>query len=308
MCRSATLPKISVVIPTHNRAVELERCLDSLVEQTFKNFEVWVCDDGSTDNTSKVVQSYLCKLNVHYNWNKNFGGPARPRNIGWRLANAEYIAFLDSDDWWSPKKLEESILCLEDGADFVYHQLYLVKSEFQKFNWRKVKTHQLCSPVFQYLVTNGNIIPNSSVVVRKSLLEKVQGLSEESDMVAMEDYDCWLRIAKHTERFLLLDKTLGYYWAGGGNITSPERTLKLMDLLRKRYLQGFSDYFPAWFHYTMGKSLYQTACYKEAIPHLYKTFFNNKALMMKLKTILMMIATILRLLIKFPQNRFKSFI
>jgi len=86
---------ISVIIPTYNRSKELKRCLESLTRQTYKKFEVIVCDDGSTDNTKEVVNSYRNVLNIIYIKDENFGGPARPRNNGIKLSNGEYIAFLD---------------------------------------------------------------------------------------------------------------------------------------------------------------------------------------------------------------------
>ena len=94
--------------PTYNRASELRRCLNSLVIQSFQEFEVLVCDDGSTDNSSRVANSFSDILDVHYHYESNFGGPARPRNVGIKLARSPYIAFLDSDDWWTKDKLAHS--------------------------------------------------------------------------------------------------------------------------------------------------------------------------------------------------------
>ena len=119
-------PKFSVVIPTYNRARDIPRCLDSLVLQELQDFEVLICDDGSTDDTASVVENYSHLLDITYSYGENSGGPARPRNRGISLANAPYIAFLDSDDWWAPAKLRLSLEALNAGADVVSHDLYLV--------------------------------------------------------------------------------------------------------------------------------------------------------------------------------------
>jgi glycosyltransferase involved in cell wall biosynthesis len=129
--RPAVTPRVSVIVPTFNRARDIGRCLESLAQQTFRDFEVLVCDDGSKDNTREIVERFKDRLELQYRWEENFGGPARPRNIGLSLARGEYVAFLDSDDWWMPRKLEQSVRYLDAGADLVYHDLYFAKRSDQ---------------------------------------------------------------------------------------------------------------------------------------------------------------------------------
>ena len=117
-------PQTSVIIPTYNRAQELRRCLNSLTCQTAKDFEVIVCDDGSTDNTEETVREFSGKLDIKYLKSSNFGGPARPRNLGLRIAKGKFVAFLDADDWWCSNKLTRSIETLNSGADITYHDLF----------------------------------------------------------------------------------------------------------------------------------------------------------------------------------------
>lgn len=120
------IPAVSIVIPVYNREKEIQRGLESLANQTFDNFEVLVCDDGSTDATEAVVAAFPHKLRIQYIKGPHEGGPAGPRNRGWKQAKAPFVAFLDSDDWWMPQKLEKSIPLLEAGADIVYHPLIKV--------------------------------------------------------------------------------------------------------------------------------------------------------------------------------------
>jgi glycosyltransferase involved in cell wall biosynthesis len=216
----------SVVIPTYNDARDLDRCLASLVAQTYKNFEVIVCDDGSTDNTKEVAESYQGRLDLVYEWEKNWGGPARPRNRGIALARAEWICFLDQDDWWYPNKLEECALHL-DQADIMYHDADAYDGISHKL-LRRLHSRQLTDDPFTDLMLNGNALLGSSVVVKKSILERVGGMAEEKKLITFEDFDCWLKIAKITKKFLYLPESLGAYSMGAGlfrnikHINSPE--------------------------------------------------------------------------------------
>jgi glycosyltransferase involved in cell wall biosynthesis len=268
----ACAPRVSVIVPTYNRAADLRRCLDSLVGQTFKDFEVLVCDDGSTDNTAVVVAPYKDALKLTYHWDENFGGPARPRNTGLRLARGNYVAFLDSDDWWAPRKLAESVRRLDAGADFVYHDLHIARSSRQKIYWRRQRTRALAAPAYDDLLLNGNAICNSSVVLRRDILLAAGGFSEDRALIAWEDYDTWLRVARATDRFVRIDQTLGYYWFGGGNISSPRQLLVNLKRFSELYFDTIADspkpLPPAWFHYLLGQAKYQVGSYQDAITHM----------------------------------------
>jgi glycosyltransferase involved in cell wall biosynthesis len=269
---AVTAPRVSIVVPTYNRAADLARCLDSLRAQTFRDFEVLVCDDGSTDDSGAVCARYREVIDVSYHWAENFGGPARPRNRGVELARAPYVAFLDSDDWWAPRKLEESVRLLDTGADFVYHDLYEARSARQRFFWRRRRTRQLRAPAFTDLLLNGNAICNSSVVMRRVLLIEAGGFSEDRALIAWEDYDAWLRVARLTERFARSDAVLGYYWAGGGNISSPQRLIanleKFGELYRPVVQQLGAAALPGWYHYLLGLAYYQLGSHRLVASHM----------------------------------------
>jgi len=280
--------RVSVIIPTYNRAEALRRCLDSLIGQTFKSFEVIVCDDGSTDETKGVVEEYIGLLDLTYDYAENFGGPARPRNRGLQLAIGEYIAFLDSDDWWVPQKLEESVRYLDKGEDLIYHDLFYVDKLHQTSFKKKVKTRPLRTPLFDDLIQNGNVITNSSVVVRQELLQKVGGFSEDKDFIAMEDYEAWLRISGVTDKFKRIPEPLGYYWAGGGNISNPERMLMNITAFEKKYkgaLNGLGiDRVPYWMNYAAGKAHTSLQAYDEAMRWLLLIRVGNAPFFIYLKS------------------------
>lgn len=212
----------SVIIPTYNRAKELDRALESLARQTFKSFEVLVCDDGSKDDTQSVVDKHAQSMTIKYLYEPNWGGPARPRNSGMKNAEGDWLCFLDSDDWWASDKLERVSNFIGD-YDFIYHDCYFAEG----VNERKkpYRTRSLKPPVFVDLFTRGNAIITSSACIRKVIADKVGAMSEDKVFVFLEDYDYWLRTALITEKFLHLPEALGYYWIDENctSISSPAK-------------------------------------------------------------------------------------
>ena len=131
---------ISIVLPTFNRAHVLDRAIDSVIKQTYTQWELVIIDNYSNDQTDDLIKSYqnpkirIIKIN-------NSGIIAKSRNLGIKKSRGEVIAFLDSDDWWAEKKLEYSLKYLfEYNADIVYHDLYEVKSEIFSLFHKKRKT------------------------------------------------------------------------------------------------------------------------------------------------------------------------
>jgi glycosyltransferase involved in cell wall biosynthesis len=296
-------PLVSIVIPTYNRAEDLKRALQSVLDQTFIDWEILIVDNNSTDNTDVVIKSFnnskikLFKV-------QNDGVVAVSRNIGVKNASGEYIAFLDSDDWWLPTKLEESIKYLNQGADVVYHDLFVVTKPDQTVNWRRTRGRNLKSPVFYDLIKNGTTLPNSSVVVRKNLLIVINGLSEDRDMIGSEDYDAWLRIAQITEGFKKIPQTLGFYWAGGGNISNPGRTLKIFTALEKRYSDTIQDLEARhrfyWFNYARGRAYFLLKDYDRAKMYLGLNIWSRASISINLKILWML----LRIQLSFSSKKF----
>jgi glycosyltransferase involved in cell wall biosynthesis len=95
----------SIIIPTFNRAEKLQKAVQSVLNQTYTNFEILIMDDGSTDQTKEMVR-LLQDNRIKYEWSKNSGGPAIPRNRGIQIAQFDWICFLDADDSWESNKLE----------------------------------------------------------------------------------------------------------------------------------------------------------------------------------------------------------
>ena len=256
----------SIIIPTYNRALDLKRALVSLTNQIYEKFEVLICDDGSTDNTFEIANEFKSKLNINYKKIQNSGKPAIPRNLGIANAKGKYIAFLDSDDWWHENKLQLAFEYLEKGADLVYSDFYKVKSLMEK---EIVKVRELEENITIDLLKNGNAICNSSVVVRKSILDEVGFFNEGKEYIAWEDFDLWLRISKITNRFVHINQPLVYYWFGGGNISTSERTILTAQAIRRIYIRK-TDIEPLWLYSSIGSGLFLNNRYKKSIPYLNK--------------------------------------
>lgn len=234
----AKKPLFSIIIPTYNNARRLENALESVRNQIFRDFEVIVCDDGSTDNTKDLIFSFSGKLDINYIRQDNWGGPARPRNNGIKAARGEYIAFLDSDDCWYPSKLQIANYYLNKG-DILYHDLDIHTPQGRRL-FKKVKGRHLRKPVFADLMKNENALITSSVVVRKNIIEKAGGFSEEISslpLTCVEDFDLWLKIARLTDKFVYIPDSLGVYWVGGNNVSqASERLIKRLNAVYGRFI------------------------------------------------------------------------
>lgn len=204
-------PIVSIIIPTYNRTDYLKKTLESIQDQTFQDYEVLVIDDGTVGNENED----LCKKfeKVHYQKIKNFGSPARPRNIGIQNAKGKYIAFVDDDDLWKPEKLEKQVAVLDQNEDFgIIHGPCEVIDEhgvFQnKIVGRPSNSGVKHGEVSLKMIGNWTIMM-PTVMVRKQVLDIV-GYFNEIMPPAGEDVEYWSRCSFET-KFYYLDEPLVYY-------------------------------------------------------------------------------------------------
>ena len=188
-------PKFSIVIPAYNAAAFIGKTLECVAAQTFKDFEVVVVDDGSKDETAKVVEWFLKDRGLAGRCvrqaNKRIAGA---RNTGIRESSAELIAFLDHDDLWLPNKLERSLdeLAKHPEADLVCHNENIVKDG----RTIGVTNHGPAVPnMHERLIFVGNTLSPSCVTVKKSKLLAIDGFREDPQYNTVEDYDLWIRLA-----------------------------------------------------------------------------------------------------------------
>ncbi|MEE9168922.1 MAG: glycosyltransferase [bacterium] len=182
------MPLVSVTIPTYNRESFIAECVESVLAQTFSDFELIVVDDGSTDRTETVVGRYSDKIRY---LRQEQRGPAAARNSGIRDASSEWLSFLDSDDLWLPRKLELQMEYLRNSPD----TKICYTEEIWYRRGRRVnpaqKHRKYSGWIYQKMLPLCIVSP-SSVMIHRSVLEKV-GLFDE-ELPACEDYDLWLRI------------------------------------------------------------------------------------------------------------------
>jgi glycosyltransferase involved in cell wall biosynthesis len=226
--------KVSIIIPTYNHAHLIKTCLDSLLSQTVQDWEAIIINNYSKDKTIDVIESYNEPRFKLINYNNN-GIIAAARNKGIQEADGEFIAFLDSDDYWFPRKLE---FCLEEikKYDIVFHDLRVFNDSGK--SGKVMRSRGLTLPVFDDLLIKGNQIFNSSVLVKKALIDKVGGLSEEPDLFAIEDYDLWLRISLLTNNFKYLNEVLGgYFVSEAGHSTANRASINRIQYLYSKHIK-----------------------------------------------------------------------
>ncbi len=182
-------PIVSVVIPTYNRAEWLGNTLRSVLKQTFIDFELIVVDDGSTDDTENVVQSFPRVQYVRLQENRGVSGA---RNTGLSRAVGRYICFLDSDDLWCERKLEVQVGWMESNADcrVCYTDEIWIRRGVRVNPMNKHRKYS--GDIFRHCLPLCIVSP-SSAMLRASLFDEVGAFDE--SLPACEDYDLWLRIA-----------------------------------------------------------------------------------------------------------------
>lgn len=181
-------PKVSVIIPTYNRADRLKTAIDSVLGQTYPFFELIVVDDGSTDGTPDLLATIRHPIRVIRQENT---GVSAARNRGIQTASGELIAFLDSDDYWLPDKLAAQVAFFNDHPQAVICQTEETWIRNGRRVNPKLRHRKYPGMIFEKSLPLCLISP-SAVMMRKSLLDEV-GLFDES-LPACEDYDLWLRI------------------------------------------------------------------------------------------------------------------
>lgn len=186
---------ISVIIPTYNRASLVIDAINTVINQTYQDFEIIIIDDGSTDNTEQVIKG-INDLRIRYIYQENSGKPSCARNNGIRKAKGEYIAFLDSDDLWHPQMLEKNISILNNNNKIGFVTNW---SSYRTFEGNEIKK-KICyaknkNEYMSYLLLSPDkaYAGPSTILVKKECFEKAGCFDEE--MTFCEDWDMFFRIA-----------------------------------------------------------------------------------------------------------------
>lgn len=220
------IDKVSVVIPLYNSENTIVRCIESVVMQTVPVFEIIVVDDGSTDNSVKQVSEYIINNDI-----KNVillkqinSGPSVARNKGLSYASGDFIAFLDSDDWWIDTKIETQLNIFSLDSS-----IQLLGSRSSVSNLEKLNTNNFNVIPFQNLLFH-NCFSTPTVMIRAQLLKKY---SFNNNLKYSEDYDLWLRIAYENKVAICNDNlvVLGKARVGKTGLSSNVWKMQIGELL-----------------------------------------------------------------------------
>lgn len=243
---------ISVVLPVYNRESTVVQAIESVLGQSYRDFELIIVDDGSTDGSAAAIQPYLVDPRVRYHLQPNSGRPSLARNSGIALARAEWLAFIDSDDLWLPTKLERQMALVQEAAS-AEHPVDMVIGDYE------VETNgQLTSPSFfadfriwsllepatELLLPSGSLFSRQGVVgalyrrgfaATQAVLARRQVVEDcgcfDPELVFAEDNDLWLKVA---ERGVVgcVNGPVHRYIIHGSNITSAKKSSYFTDTIR----------------------------------------------------------------------------
>lgn len=219
---------VSIIIPTYNCAQYISETIDSALAQTYRDFEIIVVDDGSTDNTKEVLKKYGSQIKLIYQENR---GVSAARNIGISRSEGQYVAFLDADDIWLPNKLKAQVEIMNANPDVGLIFTDGVKIDekpgatLKPKDWRAISNDPegfWCkigkAPINDGIILKGNYFKDlllgnlvfftSAVLIRKECFENIGYLDEE--LLSSEDYDLWLRMA-YKYPLLYLNSVTSHY-------------------------------------------------------------------------------------------------
>jgi glycosyltransferase involved in cell wall biosynthesis len=226
---------ISVIIPTYNSAQYIREAIDSVLCQTYTDYEIIVIDDGSTDDTRRIIKDEYPGVRYYRVQHKGVGSA---RNYGISMAQGEYIAFLDADDKWLPEKLEKQFNAFNE-----YPEVGMVFTE-NRFFWKAQivdrginKRKKLMSGDILANIFMNSYVGTPTVMVRKSVLDDVGWFEEQ--LVVGEDLNMWIRIAAKY-RIELIDEPLVLCRVAEGSLCSSlanviEGNKKNIELMRTKY-------------------------------------------------------------------------
>jgi len=232
-------PKVSILITTWNRANLIGRAIQSAIDQDFKNWELIIADDGSTDNTKEVGKNWEEKdARIKYFRAPHFGRIAKISNFGLKQAKGEYIAILDDDDMWDAvDKLSKQVKFLDAHKDYVAcggGYIVIDKNEKEKARFLKPETHEAI--IENSLLANPMV--NTTTMFRKSAADKV-GLYDET-LPEFADWDFWLKMGLEGKLYNFPLHFVYYQmWETGSSFSKQKGTaysaLKIVPRYKDRY-------------------------------------------------------------------------
>lgn len=240
MSATPVVPVVSIIIPSYNRGYCIAQCLRSALDQTFADFEIIVVDDASSDDTRAQVLS-ISDSRIRYLAHDSNQGGAVARNTGIRVAQGEFVAFLDSDDHWLPDKLEKQIAALRTlGPKWGLSYTWLSCVDDAGTETLRVNPENDGACFDEMLVTNF-IGTFSNIVVRKSLLIEVGALDE--SFRSCQDWDLFIRLTRHASVHCLREYAVCYLISASDKVrisTNPRSVIQGHRRILKKYARDYA--------------------------------------------------------------------
>ena len=213
-------PFFSVIIPTYNRADILSRSVDSVLSQTYQDFELIIVDNGSTDDTRQWLSDNYQNNRLIYHYQEGSGSPASPRNTGMSLAKGQWVCLLDSDDRWNENKLQRVLdaIQINTNSDVICHNENVYYETTDSIG-RMLKYGPASNSMYKDMLIFGNRLSTSATSMRIDFLRGNNlKFNELSELATVEDYDLWLNLARCDANFVFLSESLGFYTVGDSNM------------------------------------------------------------------------------------------
>ncbi len=227
-------PEFSVIISTYNRKDILPRAIRSVLDQTFRDFELFVIDNGSTDGTENIVRSIKDGRLKYFKNPEPTGSCDGPRNVGINMAKGRFISFLDDDDIWYPERLAKVKKAIDEnpGIPAVCHNENLNTGG----RISKVLRHGPWSEdMHEKLMYEGNCLSPCAMAIKKEVFDELKGFDLRKEFLAASDYDFWIRMASKNIRIHFIDDVLGEFSVTGdnGSVKDPAYAAKLAFIVRE---------------------------------------------------------------------------
>jgi len=272
----------SIILPTFNREKKILRAINSVIDQSYNNWELIIIDNKSNDRTRELVANLKCEKIFFYEI-ENDGVIAKSRNLGIDKSKGNYLCFLDSDDWWDRDKLKYVCDKAINGYSFIYHNHYIYspKNFLRK---RRIYCRNLKKPILDDLIDNGPDFATSSVAVNKDIFKKISNFNINKNYIAWEDWDAWLKFSKIDQSFCRINKTLTTVMNDGTNLLDNELRIKNINFFTNEYLIN-SKNTPNWCLYSLLVSQFNLSLINETKLTLKKIKFFKLSLIQKLNLI-----------------------
>ena len=267
-------PLVSIVLPTYNRAHTIQKSVDSLLAQTYRGFEIIIVDDGSKDDTRRLVDGWMkTESRIRYVRHARRRGANVARNTGVREATGEYIAFQDSDDQWLPRKLSIQMDAIKNKGIPVAFTGFLRINGRKKIyipkKWRRIKPgiHS-----FHREILKGNFVALPTLVVEKRLFHKSGGFDEK--LPRLQDWDFVLRLSK-LSAFIYIDQPLLNAYLTGDNITlKRDLYRKALESIIQKHRKDFIIHPLALAiqYLNLAADALKSRKYKNTLTYIYSTF------------------------------------